>query len=55
MNGEGFANDHIILTSHETLFGRPGWQLWRCLIRYSFLWLIRVFNGSIQHLVVLVF
>jgi Uncharacterized lipoprotein len=43
MNGEGFANDHIILTSHETLFGRPGWQLWRCLIRYSFLFLTCIF------------
>ncbi|MCJ7679590.1 MAG: YajG family lipoprotein, partial [Candidatus Aminicenantes bacterium] len=33
MNGEGLAGDHIILTSHESLFSEPGCQLWRGLIR----------------------
>jgi hypothetical protein len=32
MNGEGLSNDHIVLTSYETLFNGFGWQLWRFLI-----------------------
>ena len=33
MNEESLLDDHIVLTSHETLFSEPAWQSWRCLIR----------------------
>ncbi len=32
MNWEGLTGNHIVLTSHETLFSVPGCQLWRGLI-----------------------
>ena len=33
MNAQELAGDHTILTSHETLFGGSGGQLWGCLVR----------------------
>ena len=43
MNEERLLDDHIVLTSHETLFSGPGWQLWKCLIRYCLPFLAGIF------------
>jgi len=43
MNEESLLDDHIVLTYHETLFGEPKCQLWRCLIRCCLSFLACIF------------